>query len=241
MNSGTRTIVDPTYPTHAPGSDGHLSTLWTTAGMVEIDRPMPDLHGIEAEHQAVIAEPAPVALFGFGVGTLLIGLVIAGAWPKSALIGLVPALLWFAGVGQFIAGLFSMARGSTLGATAFCSFGMGNIIAGTFIWMQTAGIIPQAPQTGQMLGLGLLCFGYIALTCLIAALKSNWAYVVTLALLTPGYVLAGASYLGNGTPGLAPWGGWFLVASAVCAFYAAGAIVVNSQWKREALPLGQLG
>ena len=235
MELGTRST------TPAPGSNGHLTALWTNAGMVETDRPMPDLHGKEAEHQAMLAEPAPVALFGFAIGTLLIGFVIAGAWPKASLIGLVPALLWFAGVGQFVAGLFSLARGSTMGATAFCSFGMGNIIAGSFIWMQSAGIIPQIPQTGQMLGLGLLCFGYIALTLFVAGFRANLAYVVTLALLTPGYVLAGASYLNGGIPGLAPWGGWFLVASAVCAFYTASAITINSQWCREVLPLGKLG
>jgi succinate-acetate transporter protein len=222
-----------------PGSNGHLTSLWTNAGMVETDRPMPNLHGLEAEHQAVIAEPAPVALFGFAIGTLLIGLVFGGAWPTAALIGLVPALLWFAGVGQFIAGLFSLARGSTMGATAFCSFGMGNVIAGSYIWMQQAGLIPPALMNHQMLALGLFCFAYIAAMLTIAALRANWTYVAVLATLTPGYALAGVQQFG-GSLTIGHIGGWFLVASAILAFYAAGAIVVNSQWCREAVPLGKL-
>jgi succinate-acetate transporter protein len=206
--------------------------------MVETDRPLPNLPSIEAQHQAVVAEPAPMCLFGFAVGTLLIGFVIAGAWPKTSEIALMPALLWFAGVAQFIGGLFSLARGSTFGATAFCSFGMGNVIAGSFIWMQQVGLIPAGPQYTQMFGLGLLCFAYIAFTLLIASLKSNPTYFLTLLALTPGYALAGVGQLAGDVTTVGRIGGWCLVASAVLAFYAAGAIVVNSQWRRDVIPLG---
>src|SRR5262249_35142227 len=128
---------DPLVRTHTRadlGSDSHLSTLWTTAGMVETDRSLPEMRGIEAEHQAVGGAPAPMALFGFALGTFLVGLLFIGFWPTGTMMGIVPALLWFAGVGQFIGGLFALTRGSTFAATAFCSFGMGNIIVASFTW-----------------------------------------------------------------------------------------------------------
>lgn len=211
--------------------------VWTTAGLVHTDRPVAEIHRVEAEQEARIGDPAPMALFGFAIGTLLVAMVISGAWPTAALIAVVPALLWFAGVGQFIGGLFALARGSTFGATAFCSFGMGNIIAGTFVWMQTAGLIPAAPAYMNMLGLVLMCLGYVAVMLTIASLRTNATYTWTVAALVPGYVLAAVPDLG-GAAWIGHIGGWFLMLAAVLAFYAGGAVVVNSQWQREVLPLG---
>ena len=220
-----------------PGSDGHLTELWTTAGMVQTERTLPELSGLEAEHQAVIGEPAPMALFGFATGTFMAGLVLAGMWPAAALMGVLAALLWFAGVGQFIGGLFALARGSTFAATAFCSFGMGNIIIASFLWMRSAGLIPASAANTSMLGIALFCFAYIALALTIAAMRTNWVYVITIALLVPGYALNAVTDIG-GSPDVAHIGGWFLIASAVCAFYAGAAVVINSQWRRAAFPLG---
>lgn len=223
----------------ADGSNRHLSELWTNAGMVETDRPMRELRGIEAAHQAVLGDPAPLALFGFAVGTFLVSAVVTGLWPKAALPAVVPALLWFAGVGQFIGALFALARGSTFGATAFGSFGMANIIFGSFVWMQNAGVIPMSAQSMTMLGIGLFCFAYIALALTIAAVRTNVVYLLTVLALIPGYALAACSDVGA-APVVGHIGGWFLCAASLLAFYAAAAVVVNSQWCREVLPLGTL-
>lgn len=232
VNSTTKTIIDP--------RSANPDEVWTTAGLVHTNQPVAELHRVEAEQEAKIGEPAPMALFGFAIGTFLIAMVLTGEWPTASLIAVVPALLWFAGVGQFIGGLFALARGSTFGATAFCAFGMGNIIAGTFIWMQTAGLIPMAPASMNMLGLALMCLGYIALMLTIASLRTNASYTCTVAALVPGYVLAAVPDLG-GSATIGHIGGWFLVLAAVLAFYAGGAVVVNSQWQREVLPLGKFG
>lgn len=235
----THDVMNTRERTLAPGSDSHLTALWTTAGMVETDRPLPDIVGLEAAHQAVIGDPAPMALFGFAVGTFLVAIVLTGIWPVGSTMGVIPALLWFAGVGQFIGGLFALTRGSTFGATAFCSFGMGNIIVATYTWMQQAGVIPVNGSTHAMLGVGLFCFGYIALTLAVAALRTNLAYLLTVGALVPGYVLSGIPDVG-GPAGAGHVGGWFLVAAAVFAFYSGGAVVANSQWCREVFPLGKV-
>lgn len=180
-----------------------------------------------------------MALFGFATGTFLVGLVLAGMWPMGALLGVLPALLWFAGIGQFIAGLFALACGSTFGATAFCSFGMGNIIVASFLWMQHVGLIPTTAATTAMLGLALFCLAYIALALAIAALRTNLIYLITVALLVPGYALNAVTDVG-GSPSVAHVGGWFLVAAAIGAFYAGAAVVINSQWRRAAFLLGPI-
>jgi uncharacterized protein len=223
-----RTAVD--------GAD--VMPLWTTAGLVETERTLPEISDLEADHQAVIGEPAPMALFGFATGTFLAGLILAGLWPQSTLVAILPPLLWFAGVGQFIGGLFALARGSTFGATAFCSFGMGYIIVATFLWMQHAGLIPGTPASMTMLGIALFCLAYIALTLTIAAFRTNAAYLLTVALLVPGYALSAVADVG-GAQAVGQVGGWFLIVSAIMAFYAGGAVVINSQWRRAALPMGR--
>lgn len=235
MNSGV-----PNRSEHAvlPSLDEHASAVWTTAGLVETTRPVDEVRRIEADREASVGDPAPMALFGFATGTFLVSMILTGMWPMGALMAVVPALLWFAGIGQFVGGLFALARGSTLGGTAFCSFGAGNVIVATFVWMQQNGVIPLTTDSKTMLGIGLFCLGYIALMLTIAAVRANAAYLVTLATLTVGYVLAAVPDVG-GSPVVGHIGGWFLVASALCAFYAAGAVAVNSQWQREALPVGK--
>ncbi|HZO94862.1 MAG TPA: acetate uptake transporter [Candidatus Baltobacteraceae bacterium] len=207
--------------------------------MVETDRPMPNLHGIEAEHQAVLGDPAALALFAFAVGTFVASAVLTGMWPMAALAAVVPPLLWFAGVGQFIGALFALARGSTFGATAFGSFGMANIVVGTFVWMQNAGLIPMSADARTMLGITLCCFAFIALALAVAALRTNAIYFLTVLGLIPGYALVGANDAGA-PAAVGHIGGWFLCAAALLAFYAGAAVVVNSQWCREALPLGTM-
>ncbi len=239
MNTGMHPTIDGEQSRLA-GSNAHFTALWTNAGMVETDRPLPNLHGLEAEHQAVIGDPAPMALFGFAVGTFLLSMIAIGFWPAGTAIAIVPAVLWFAGAGQFFGGLLALARGSTFGATAFCSFGMANIIFGTYTWMQNAGVMPSTTGAATMLGIGLFCFAYIALMLTIAAARTNLAYLGTVAALVPGYALVAVAYVGGATV-VGQIGGWFLCAAAVIAFYAAGAVVVNSQWCREVLPLGKLG
>jgi len=224
-----------------PGSDEHLHALWTNAGLVETDRSLPEMRTIEAVHQATLAESAPMALFGFATGTFLVALLLSGLMPAATgMMAVVPALLFFAGVGQFIGGLFALSRGSTFGATAFCSFGMGNVIVASYAWMQQAGVIPTGTESTTLLGMGLFCFAYIALSLAIAALRTNVAYFLTVLALVPGYALVAATDVGA-APVVGQIGGWFLIAAALLAFYSGGAVVINSQWCREVFPLGAIG
>ncbi|MGH6890595.1 MAG: GPR1/FUN34/YaaH family transporter, partial [Rhizomicrobium sp.] len=59
--------------------------------------------------------------------------MLAGAFPASALTATIPVLLIFAGLAQFIAGLFAFRRANVLAATAFCSFGAFNVVTAAFL------------------------------------------------------------------------------------------------------------
>lgn len=216
-----------------------LREIWTKAGPVESQSlTAGELRSIEERNQVTIGDPAPLGLFGFSVGTIVIGFVISGIVPQGSFIASVPSVLLFAGVGQFIAGLFALAKGNTFAATAFGSYGANNVLVAAFIAMQTLNLIPKAnPDNSLLLGVGLLCMGYISMVLGFAAMKINPVYVAMVWALVPGYVLPGLQYMGF-SPVVGHVGGCFLFLAALLAFYAGTAIVINSTHERNVLTLG---
>jgi succinate-acetate transporter protein len=78
--------------------------------------------------------------------------------------------------------------------------------------------------------------GYISLALLLGAMRLNATYVAITACLVAGYTLPGIQFLGASRE-LGILGGYFLLAASFFAFYAATAMIVNSAWQREMLPL----
>jgi succinate-acetate transporter protein len=74
---------------------------------------------------------------------------------------------------------------------------------------------------------------------MIGAMRLNVTYVLTTACLVVGYTLPGIQFLGASRE-LGILGGYFLLAASFFAFYAATAMIVNSAWQREMLPLFSL-
>ncbi len=100
-------------------------------------------------------------------------------------------------------------------------------------------MIPNTPSNMLLLAVDLFCMGYISLALMIGALRLNWIYVLTTAMLVAGYTLPGIQFLGANRE-LGILGGYFLLAASFFAFYAATANVINSSWRREVLPMFSL-
>ena len=216
---------------------------WTKGGPVVSHLNDDEISMLEERASATVADSAPLGLWGFATGTWIAGPVIAGVFPQNAMTAVIPVLLVFAGLGQFIAGLFAFRRTNVLAATAFCSFGAFNVTAAFFFGLQAAHTIGTAGDPVILMGFLLESFGFIAFALTIAAMRTNAALVIVLGTLCVGYVLAGIPDLANAAtaPGWAvikDIGGWFLVASAFFAFYTGMALVVNSTWNATVLPLG---
>jgi uncharacterized protein len=213
---------------------------WTKSGPVVSRLPEEEIESLEDRAVATVADPSPLGLWGFATGTWVVGTVLAGVFPVSALTATIPVLVVFAGITQFIAGLFAFRRANVLAATAFCSFGAFNVLTGTFLAMQARGVLQTTGDPMVLQGFVLVSFGFIALALTIAALSTNAALVLTLGLLAVGYVLSGIPNLtGAGAKSfIAELGGWFLVGSAFFAYYTGMALVVNSSWHRTVLPIG---
>jgi uncharacterized protein len=209
---------------------------WTKAGPVAVSLPEPDVRRLQEAQEVSAAEPAPLGLFGFATGTIAIGYVLSGFLDQSAQIGTAPALLVFAGLAQFVAGLWGFRKGNTFAATAFCCYGANNVVVSTFFLLTATGVITKAFGTDVTLAIELFSFAYVSLVLGLAALKLNPVFVAILWTLVPGFTLSGLGLLGQ-PPVIGHVGGYFLILSALLAFYAAGAIVVNSIYRRTVLPL----
>ena len=74
---------------------------------------------------------------------------------------------------------------------------------------------------------------------LIYGLANGAIYALIAGCLAVGYTLPGIQFLGSARE-LGILGGYFLLAASFFAFYAATALIVNSSWKREVVPLFSL-
>jgi hypothetical protein len=215
---------------------------WTKSGPVVSHLPDEEIESLEERAAATVADPTPLGLWGFATGTWVVGTVLAGVFPASALTATIPVLVVFAGLAQFIAGLFAYRRANVLAATAFCSFGSFNVLTALLFAMQARGVLPTSGDPMMLQGFILLSFGFIALALMFAALPTNAGIVITLGLLAVGYTLSGipdvTGAAANDAALIKALGGWFLVGSAFFAYYTGAALVVNSSWGRTVLPLG---
>jgi len=216
---------------------------WTPAGPVLSRLPDGEIEILEGRASATVAEPATLALFGFATGTWMAGAVFGGFVAPATQVALAPVLIFFAGIAQFIAGLYTFRRVNVLGANAFCCYGSFNTIVGVTLLFEASGLIPKGPETSTVLGWLNCSFGFISLALMLGALRRNLALVATLGFLVGGYSLVGITQFNIGAngvttlPAVATGGGALLFAAAFCAYYIGMAMIVNSTWKRSLLPL----
>jgi len=209
---------------------------WTDAGPMNVSMAAEDMRRLQEAQQVTAADPAPLGLFGFATGTIAIGYVLSGFSAHSAQIGTAPALLVFAGLAQLLAGMWAYRKGNTFAATAFGAYGANNIVVATFLLLTSAGTITAGSATDVTLSIELFSFAYISLVLAVAATRLNAVFVTVLAALIPGFALSGLGLIGEPAV-IGHIGGYCLIASAVFAFYAASALVLNSAFGRNLLPL----
>ena len=69
-----------------------------------------------------LANPAPLGLLGFGLTTVLLNLVNAGAFPLDSVI--LAMGIAYGGIAQIIVGIMEFKKGNTFGTVAFLSYGL---------------------------------------------------------------------------------------------------------------------
>jgi succinate-acetate transporter protein len=180
------------------------------------------------------ADPAPLGLAGFALTTFVLSmfnakLVSSGGEP--VVLGLALA---YGGIAQILAGMWEFRTGNTFGAVAFSSYGAFWIS----FWALVVFYVPKIPEADAGHAVGLYLWGWAIFTTymFVASLRTTAAVALVFLLLAVTFVLLGAGNSG-GHENVIKWGGYIGLATAVVAWYASFAAVVNFTFGRTVLPV----
>jgi succinate-acetate transporter protein len=186
------------------------------------------------------ADPGPLGLAAFATTTFALSMVNANLVSATALPIVAVMALAFGGIAQFAAGLWEFRTGNTFGAVAFTGYGMFWV---SFFFVVTIAVpaLPKA-EIGSALGLYLWSFTIFTAYMFVASLRTSgavalvfFALLITFILLAIGNsALAGTTDATNGTIKL---GGYLGIVTAILAWYASMAGVMNSTWGRTVFPV----
>jgi len=191
------------------------------------------------------ADPGPLGLAAFAGTTFMLSLINAGLVgtskaPGGGLLPMVAALaIAYGGAAQLIAGIWEFRTGNTFGAVAFCSYGAFWI---SFFFIVQSVEKNVGSEVFSGLGLYLWMWGIFTTYMFIASLRTTGAIALVFLLLAITYILlgignsalAGTSNVINGTIKI---GGYVGIATAIAAWYASFAAVINSTFGRVLAPV----
>ena len=184
-----------------------------------------------------LADPGPLGLAGFAMTTFVLSMFnadLVGKGGEPVVLGLALA---YGGLAQLLAGMWEFRTGNTFGAVAFTSYGafwISYFVLVTF----DAKLIP-AGDAGHAIGLYLIAWGIFTLYMFFASLRTTAAIAVVLLLLTVTFMALGIGNAGA-HPNVVKLGGWLGLATAVAAWYASFAAVINTTFARTVLPVRPL-
>ena len=184
---------------------------------------------------ASIADPGPLGLAAFAMTTFVLSCVRADLIPAT-LEGTVFGLAFFyGGLVQLLAGMWEFVRGNTFGAVAFSSYGAFWL---SFWYLDTHAAFLVAAKGDAHKGVGTFLLGWTIFTAFmtIGTVRINAALMAVFSVLTLTFLaLTLAEYFES--TGLTKVGGYLGLLTALLAWYAASAGVINTTEKRALLPV----
>jgi uncharacterized protein len=181
------------------------------------------------------ADPGPLGLAGFAATTFVLSMMNANLVNFGKALPVVLGIaLAYGGIVQLIAGIWEFRTGNTFGAVAFCSYGGFWISFFILVQFDLGKIAPD--EINSALGLYLWTWGIFTAYMFVASLRTTGAIALVFLLLAITYIVLGIGNAG-GSEGTIHLGGWIGLLTAIAAWYASFAAVVNSTWKRTVLPV----
>ncbi len=186
------------------------------------------------------ADPGPLGLAAFAATTFTLSMLNADLVNITAIPVVLALALAYGGIVQIIAGIWEFRTGNTFGAVAFCSYG-GFWLSVFFLYHGVAGLLVAA-SAHSAAGLYLWTWAIFTIYMFIASLRTSGAVALTFFLLTITFILLaiGMSALQGGTAetnNTVKLGGYVGIATAIAAWYASAAAVINSTFGRTILPV----
>jgi succinate-acetate transporter protein len=180
-----------------------------------------------------VADPGPLGLAAFALTTFVLSMFNAGLVGKGGEPVVLGLALAYGGLAQLLAGMWEFRTGNTFGAVAFTSFGAFWISYFVLVTFNVKGI--PAADAGNAIGLYLIAWGIFTTYMFVASLRTTAAISLVFLLLALTFFALGIGNAGDHT-GIVKLGGWLGLATAVAAWYASFAAVINSTFRRTVMP-----
>ena len=180
------------------------------------------------------ANPGPLGLMGFGMTTVLLNIHNAGFFPISAMI--LAMGLFYGGAAQVIAGILEFKKGNTFGLTAFTSYGFFWISLVALIILPELGVAEPTPPA--FMAWYLIMWGIFTGFMFIGTLRGNKVLQFIFASLTVLFFLLAIGDL-TGSKLITHIAGFEGIICGLSAIYLAMAEVINEQYGRTVLPIGE--
>ncbi|GAA5960161.1 hypothetical protein JCM8115_002532 [Rhodotorula mucilaginosa] len=174
-----------------------------------------------------LANPAPLGLTSFGAGFFLTCFLTLHARGVQTPNVVVPVLMLYGGIAQWVTGLVEIISGNTFGATVFCSYGAFNMTYAA-LYLPAFGVaqaytLPDgsiSPEFSQAIGLYLIVWMMVTIFFMIAALRTTLAVFSTLFFTAVTFlVLAINNFTGSDSARIA--GGVFGLCASACSWWGA--------------------
>ena len=206
----------------------------------ESERPQQAPAAPPAKAGWVPADPGPLGLAAFAMTTFVLSVFNARLVSRGAEPVVLPLALFYGGIVQVLAGMWEFRTGNTFGAVAFSSYGAFWLSLWGLNHLYAGEILKAGPAVlAHGVGLFLWAWAIFTIYMFVASFRTSAALVVVFGLLTVTFILLaiGNSGLDND---VVKFGGWFGIATAIVAWYASMAAVVNSTFGRTVLPVKPL-
>ncbi len=184
------------------------------------------------EHK--VADPGPLGLAAFAMTTFCLSSANANLWHGAGVAAALSLALVYGGFAQLLAGMWEFMRKNTFGALAFTSYGA--------FWISLYALVNfQKAFPGPSVGVFLLGWTIFTAYMLIASMKTNTILFLVFLVLTATFVFLTIGNWGAGHTGMVRIGGWLGLITALLAWYASAAGVINDTFKKVVLPVGPRG
>jgi len=186
----------------------------------------------------ITSDPAPLGLAAFAATTFMLSIFNAGFMGEGGEPIVFGMALFYGGLAQLLAGMWEFRTGNTFGAVAFTSYGSFWLSFWAFEQFY-ADKVTNPAQLEHAIGLYLITWGIFTAYMFIASLRVSAAVALVFALLTATFLLLGIGDAAE-KESIVELGGYVGIATAIAAWYASFAAVVNDTFKRIVLPVKDL-
>jgi uncharacterized protein len=178
------------------------------------------------------ADPGPLGLAGFAGTTFVLSLMNANLVSLAGVGSVLALALAYGGIAQLLAGMWEFRTGNTFGAVAFTSFGAFWI--SFYVLLK---VVPASSVTPHGVSLYLWMWAIFTTYMFFASLRTTGAVALVFLLLAITFILLAIGDMGGGHKSITHAGGYVGIATAIAAWYASFAAVLNSTFGRIVLPV----